>query len=77
MGRINLAVSDYSKAIELDPHFVYAYKARSGVWLAKGDYQKYVADMSHVCDLSENTAERQAACSIVSRAPFVFGRKTH
>src|SRR5262245_11361864 len=50
------AVSDYSKAIELDPQFAEAYFSRAAIYygqptIEKRDYAKAVADLSKVLEL--------------------------
>ena len=55
-GAFDRALSDYSKAIELDPRNAAAYFLRSGAYWAKGDYDQSIADVTRAIELHPKSA---------------------
>ena len=43
-GEYDLAIADYTKAIELTPEYPFAYRARARAYRAKGDNDRALAD---------------------------------
>jgi tetratricopeptide (TPR) repeat protein len=50
-GQYDLAISEYTKAIEIDPKCGDAYHNRSLAWAKKGDYDKANADYAKAKEL--------------------------
>ncbi len=50
-GRIEQAIVEYTKAIELNPELVEAYNNRAGAYLEKGQYDQVIADCNKVVEL--------------------------
>lgn len=44
-GEVDLAIEDYTKAIELKPDYAEAYYYRGGSWLRLGEWEKARADI--------------------------------
>lgn len=44
-GEVNLAIEDYTKAIELKPDYAEAYYYRGGSWLRLGEWEKARSDI--------------------------------
>jgi len=55
-GKFDLAVTEYTGAIELDPKDAFAYASRAICWLAKGDYDKAWEDVNH-CQQQNHTLD--------------------
>ena len=51
MATFGQAIADYSKAIEINPRFVAAYNSRAEAFVAKGDYERAVADVTKAGEL--------------------------
>lgn len=47
-GKLDLAISDFTKAIELNPDYAEAYKGRGDVYRNKGDLEKAIADYTQM-----------------------------
>lgn len=43
-GEYDKAIADYTKAIEIDPRYAFAYNNRGLAWGKKGEYDKAIAD---------------------------------
>jgi len=50
-GRIEQAIVEYTKAIELDPDLVEAYNNRAGAYLEKGQHDQAIVDCNKVVEL--------------------------
>lgn len=50
-GQWELAIDEYSKAIELDPRYIEAYGARAFAYKGKGEYDKATADYNKAKEL--------------------------
>ena len=46
------AITDYTKAIEIDPTYVAAYNDRGLIYTSKGDYERAVADVTKAVELT-------------------------
>ena len=57
-GKIDLAIEDYTKAIELKPDYADAYYYRGGSWLRLGEWEKARSDLE--------TARKMKVITIVS-----------
>jgi tetratricopeptide (TPR) repeat protein len=44
-GQYNMVISDYTKAIEMNPRYAQAYKNRAITYYAKGEYDKAWEDV--------------------------------
>jgi tetratricopeptide (TPR) repeat protein len=44
-GRFEDAISQYDKALEIDPNFRRAYEGKGTVYIAKGDYEKAIENL--------------------------------
>ena len=51
------ALADYDRAIELDPKFIPSYAYRGGFYVAKGDYDKAIADFSEIIRIKPDDAK--------------------
>ena len=51
------AMSDFSKALELDPSNAYVYYDRGNLYYAQGDYDKAIEDYTHAIDHNKGLAE--------------------
>ena len=54
-GELELAIADYTKAIELKPDYADAYYRRSKVWLHLGETEKAKADMKTASKMGINS----------------------
>lgn len=45
IGEIELAIEDYTQAIELKPEYAEAYYNRGGAWLRLGEWEKARSDL--------------------------------
>ena len=56
-GQINKAISEYDKAIELNPEFTYAYAQRGYTYqLKKGEFDKAISDYNRAIELNPDVA---------------------
>jgi tetratricopeptide (TPR) repeat protein len=55
-GRFDMAIGDFTKAIELDPHYAVAYSNRGGAKRAKGDLDGAIADFNQAIALKPDFA---------------------
>ena len=55
------AIADYSRAIELDPDLVLAYRARGWVYLLIGDLDQAIADYDRAVELDPDRAAHYAS----------------
>ncbi len=53
-GEIDLAIEDYTKAIELKSDYADAYYCRSKAWLHLGEEEKAKSDMTTASDIGIN-----------------------
>lgn len=53
-GEVELAIEDYTQAIELKPDYAEAYYYRGGTWLRLGNREKAKVDLSVARDLGMN-----------------------
>lgn len=51
-GQYDLAISDYSEAIAIDPKNAAAYSNRGDTYLLKGQYDEAIADFSKVIEIN-------------------------
>ena len=54
-GGYDLAIADYTKAIELKPDYADAYYSRSKAWLRLGDQEKAKSDMTTASNIGINS----------------------
>ena len=54
-GELELAIADYTKAIELNPEYADAYYRRSKAWLHLGEKEKAKADMKTASKIGINS----------------------
>jgi tetratricopeptide (TPR) repeat protein len=57
-GDIDRAISDYTKAIELDPNYAPAYNNRGRAFTSKGDYARAVDDVTKAGELTRKLRPR-------------------
>ena len=50
-GKLNEAIAEYTKAIELKPNFVEAYNNRASVYTEMGEYDKAITDCTKAIEL--------------------------
>jgi tetratricopeptide (TPR) repeat protein len=55
------ALSDYSKAIEIDPAYAAAYDGRGAAYAAKGDYTHALEDVTRATELAKQRTLQAAA----------------
>ena len=55
-GNIEAALADFSKAIELDPHYAVAYNSRAAAKRAEGDLDGALADFTKAVELNPQYA---------------------
>ena len=53
-GEFDLAIKDYSEAIELNPRLFHPYNNRGNAYLRKGDFDKAIEDYSKAIELNPN-----------------------
>lgn len=53
-GEVDLAIEDYTKAIELNPDYADAYYYRSKAWLQIGEEEKAKSDMKTANEIGIN-----------------------
>jgi len=68
-GDIDKATSDYSKAIETDPLFVYSYYDRANIFVMRGNFDQAILDLTKAIELEPNDAAAYA-----NRAVAYFGK---
>ncbi|MDE0017857.1 MAG: tetratricopeptide repeat protein [Candidatus Poribacteria bacterium] len=56
-GEYDLAIEDFTKAIELKPDYAIAYNNRGAVYRSKGEYDKTIDDCNKAIQLKSNYAE--------------------
>jgi tetratricopeptide (TPR) repeat protein len=56
-GDYDRAISDYNKAIELNPNYTKAYNNRGVTWSKKGDYDRSISDCSKAIELNPNCTD--------------------
>jgi len=56
-GKYDEAIAEYTKAIELDPNFAYAYNNRGVAYKNKGQYDLAIADYNRAIELDPNDAD--------------------
>ena len=71
-GELARAIADYSRAIELDPEFPYAYVNRAAAHEASKDFGKALADRAKAAELRSKENESPWQPSLTSRS---FGLK--
>ena len=54
-GELELAIADYTKAIELNPGYAEAYYNRGGTWLRLGKREKAKSDLVTARNLGSDT----------------------
>src|SRR5262249_16626727 len=65
-GDIDHAISDYTKAIVLDPNYAAAYNGRGRAYVSKGDYVRAVDDVTRAGEL---TRKERSQPAVVKAAP--------
>ena len=55
-GELELAIADYTKAIEMKPNYADAYYRRSKAWLYLGEVEKAKSDMKTASEIGINSA---------------------
>ena len=53
---LDLAIADYTKAIEINPKYARAYDGRGVAYTSKGDYPRAVADVTRAVELAPKKA---------------------
>jgi len=61
LGKCDLAIADYNKAMELGPDLAYAYNNRGLIRKMKGEKEKAIQDIERVLELSEDDGLRKEA----------------
>ena len=65
-GKHDRAISDYDKAIELNPRYAKAYYNRGLAWFRKGSYDRSCHDFQKACELgickALNWAKKKGYC---------------
>lgn len=56
-GQYDLAIGDFSKAIELDPDDTWAYNDRAAAYIGKGQYDLAITDCTKAIELDPNFAK--------------------
>ena len=56
-GKIDEAIQEFTKAIELNPNNAFAYLHRGSAWLKKGEFNKATEDYAKAIKLNPNDAE--------------------
>ncbi len=64
-GSYELAIADYSKAIEMDPGFAEAHYNRGSSHYELGSYEEALADLTRAIDLNPNDARYYRQRSLV------------
>jgi tetratricopeptide (TPR) repeat protein len=54
---VNRAIADYSKAIQLKPDFILAYRNRAGAYEKMGDRARAKADRDKVAELEKQKSQ--------------------
>ena len=73
-GELELAIADYTKAIELKPDYADAYYNRGGAWLRLGEREKAESDLATARHLgSEDLAALDKILQDYDRAWKVLG----
>ena len=67
-GDIDRAISDYTKAIVLDPNYVPAYNSRGRAYVSKGDYVRAVDDVTRAGELTHKPVPKPQLSSAVVKA---------
>ena len=57
MHHQDLAIADFTKALEIDPRNAYAYYERGNKWVWKGDYERAISDYTKVVELNPSYAD--------------------
>jgi tetratricopeptide (TPR) repeat protein len=60
-GDLDRAISDYNKAITLNPNYAPAYNGRGRAYASKGDYTHAVADVTKATELAPKSTPRAKA----------------
>jgi tetratricopeptide (TPR) repeat protein len=71
----DLAIADYSSAIELDPRFTAAYNDRALAYTNKGDFQHAVADVNKAVELGQKAEPALATTAAMSTPAKVTANK--
>ena len=53
-GELELAIADYTKALELEPDYADAYYNRAGAWLRLGEREKAKSDLVTARDMGSD-----------------------
>ncbi|MBF0536864.1 MAG: tetratricopeptide repeat protein [Nitrospirae bacterium] len=56
-GDYDMAIADYTKAIEIDPRFAEAYYHRGLAWRKRKDHEKAIADFTRVIEINPQHAD--------------------
>jgi len=64
-GQYDLAIADFTKAIEIDPHYIVAYFNRGLSYKAQGEKAKAVADLEEFITLTDNHERIEEARSVL------------
>ncbi len=70
------AITDYNKAIELDPKFALAYNNRGLIWDDKGDFDKAIADFNKAIELNPKDARFYSNRGVTWRKKGEFDKAT-
>ena len=56
IGQYDQAISDFSRAIEINPRLAYAYNNRGAAYLYKGQYDQAILDLSKAIEINPRLA---------------------
>lgn len=57
MARLDDALNDFTKAIEINPNYAPAYSNRAGIYFQKGEYEKAKKDADKAISLDPKMAD--------------------
>jgi tetratricopeptide (TPR) repeat protein len=57
IDRYDLAINDFTKAIDINPRYAEAYSKRGAAYINKGEYDKAISDSNKAIEINPNYAE--------------------